>query len=93
MKKLGTVKLSALITIAVVLIFSAFQIRSGYDMFDATRGMGTAAFWLGILALIIGLILCIIPQSRKAGQGMLIGGGLLLLIGFSLCTGGFGIFN
>jgi|GEM_PF-4785763 len=82
--------LGVLLTIGVVLLVSVAQVGRP-DMFDETGGFGTSSFWLGFLAALAGLILCIFTQTRKFGQGMMMGGGILLLIGFSLCTGGFGL--
>lgn len=82
--------IGALVTIGVVLLISLAQVSSP-DMFDRTGGFGTTAFWLGLLAAIIGLILSIFVKTRQFAQGMLIGGGILMLIGFSLCSGGFGL--
>lgn len=82
--------LGVLLTIGIVLLVSVTQ--AGHpDMFDKTGGFGTSSFWLGFLAAVAGLILCIFIRTRKFGQGMMMGGGILLLIGLSLCTGGFGL--
>ena len=94
MKKLGPVKLSALITVAVVLIFSALQLAGNkhFNAVDVAAEIGLSTVLLGALSVVIGLVACIIPHLRKAGQGMLIGGGILFLIGFSLCSS-IGIYN
>ncbi len=83
-------RISAGMTIAVIAIISAFQ-RSNDNMFDVSVGMGIPCFSLGILAAIIGLIVSIIPKIKSYGQGMLIGGGILILIEFSISSGGFGL--
>ena len=82
--------LGFLITTVIVLLVSVTQIGRP-DMFDSSGGFGTASFWLGILAAVIGVILCIFLKTKQFGQGMILSGGLLLLIGFSVCSGGFGL--
>jgi hypothetical protein len=83
--------ISAVVTIVIILLISFLGMNGKSTMFDATGGVGTYSFWLGVIAVVIGLILSVISETRKYGQGILIGGGLLLLIGLSLCSGGFGL--
>ena len=83
-------KIAALITVIIIVAVSASQLNSSTG-FDTTGGMGSVCFELGILAGFVGLILSCIIKTAKYGQGILIGSGVLLLIGFSLCSGGFGL--
>ena len=49
-------------------------------------GVGAVGVVLGAFDLFIGLILLAVKPQRTAAQGMLLCGGILLLIGFSLCS-------
>jgi hypothetical protein len=49
-------------------------------------GVGAVGVLLGAFDLLVGLILLAFKSKRDAAQGMLFCGGILLLIGFSLCS-------
>jgi hypothetical protein len=49
-------------------------------------GVGAVGVLLGAFDLLIGLILLAFKSKRDTAQGMLLCGGILLLIGFSLCS-------
>lgn len=82
--------MAALVKVIIIVAVSAFQFNSSSG-FDATGGRGVVGFELGILTGFVGLILSCIIKTAKYGQGILIGSRVLLLIGFSLRRGGFGL--
>ncbi len=49
-------------------------------------GVGAVGIVLGTINLLIGFIVMLIKPKRHFAPGYLICGGVLLLIGFSLCT-------
>jgi hypothetical protein len=85
------IKIAAIATIGIVLSISLVQ-SSSMNNSNVIWGVGFSTLLLSIVAIIVGIILSLIPASRKYRQGILIGGGILLLIGIGCCTGGFGLF-
>lgn len=83
---------AAVLTMLVVMIIAAFQ-GADRNVLDVTGGIGLCTFWLGVLAGVIGIVVCIPVDYRRYGQGIIIGSGLLLLTGLSICTGGFGLIS
>ncbi|MBL0357601.1 MAG: hypothetical protein IPP72_12295 [Chitinophagaceae bacterium] len=57
---------------------------------DYFISFGVAAFFGGLLELIIGLFLLLL-QDKKYAQGFLLSGGLLMVIGFTTCTSAFSV--
>jgi uncharacterized membrane protein HdeD (DUF308 family) len=49
-------------------------------------GVGAVGVVVGAFDLLIGLVLLAFESKKDAAQGMLLCGGILLLIGFSLCS-------
>lgn len=53
---------------------------------DSGALVGLAALILSSIYLILGIILTIIKESRNAGMGMLLTAGIMLLVGFTVCS-------
>jgi hypothetical protein len=53
---------------------------------DALDGVGILLLLLSVLCLFLGLIFVFIRTLRNAGKKLLLAGGLMLLIGFSICS-------
>lgn len=53
---------------------------------DSGAFVGLAALLLSFIYLILGIILTIIKESRNAGMGMLLTAGIMLLVGFTVCS-------
>ena len=53
---------------------------------DSGAIVGLAAVLLSFIYLILGIILTIIKESRNAGMGMLLTAGIMLLVGFTVCS-------
>ncbi len=83
-------RVAALITVVVIVAISAFRQNNG-TMFDATGGMGVSCFLLGLIAGVTGLFLSAFRRVASYGLGMVIGSGILSLIGYGLCSSGFGL--
>lgn len=82
-------KTTALVTVISIATISVFQINNK-TLFDM-NGMGFYCFFLGLFTGVAGVVISLFPTIAKYGQGLLIGGGLVILIGFSICTNGFGL--
>jgi hypothetical protein len=76
-----TAIITILIVQVIVFIISASDGWRGYY-----RVTGAWNFVLGALGLIPGLGLALVKESRAVGQGILIGCGIMLLIGFAICS-------
>lgn len=76
---------SAIITLLIVqLIVLIVEAGSGWRYYYRT--MGSYNFILGLFGLIPGLTLALIKESRAIGQGILIGCGIMLVVGFAICS-------
>jgi uncharacterized membrane protein len=53
---------------------------------DSGAFIGLTALLLSLIYLIVGIILAIIKESRNAGMGMLLTAGIMLLVGFTVCS-------
>lgn len=53
---------------------------------DSGALVGLAALILSFIYLVLGIILTIIKESRNAGMGMLLTAGIMLLVGFTVCS-------
>lgn len=53
---------------------------------DSGALVGLAALILSFIYLVLGIILAIIKESRNAGMGMLLTAGIMLLVGFTVCS-------
>ncbi len=53
---------------------------------DALDGVGIVLLLLSVLCLFLGLIFVFIRTLRNTGKKLLLAGGLMLLIGFSICS-------
>ncbi len=53
---------------------------------DAGAFVGLGALIFSALYLFIGIILVLLPDTRDAGKGMLLTSGILLLVGFAVCS-------
>jgi uncharacterized membrane protein len=53
---------------------------------DSGAFVGLAALLLSLIYLVLGIILIIIKESRNAGMGMLLTAGIMLLVGFTVCS-------
>jgi hypothetical protein len=53
---------------------------------DALDGVGIVLLLLSVLFLFLGLIFLLIKTLRNAGKKLLLAAGLMLLIGFSICS-------
>jgi hypothetical protein len=79
---------AAAITVVIVELIAFMQSRS-LNGFDA-QGFGFANIVCCALTFFVGLILLFIPNSKRVGEGVLLGTGILLLIGLFVCgTAGF----
>jgi hypothetical protein len=76
---------SAIITILIVqaIVLFVSVTKRGENLYQL---FGTCNLMLGALGLIPGLGLACVKQSRALGQGILIGCGIMLLIGFAICS-------
>jgi hypothetical protein len=53
------------------------------------KDVGSGGVIIGFLYLFLGLLLCIPKDGRKVGKALLLSGGILFLIGFSICSNSF----
>ena len=81
---MSSTKIAIVCTILIVELFALlFAWNSG--RFDkATFGIATVL--LMAVCFFVGLIMTSIQNTRDAGRGILIASGILLLIGFSVCS-------
>ena len=79
-----------LVSFGVVILLGALAgSADGYNKAsDFFMVMGMVGFFAGLLQLIVGLFLLVKTDKRYA-QGFLMSAGLLILIGFAICTANF----
>lgn len=75
--------IAAAVTVIIIELFAFVQSRS-------SNGLNTQAFGLinitsCLLTFFVGLILLFIPGTKRIGEGVLLGTGILLLIGLFIC--------
>jgi hypothetical protein len=75
------------IAIIAALLFSWFD-SSHKATSDYLLSFGITGFFGGLLQAVVGLFLLLKTDKRYA-QGFLMSGGLLMVIGFTTCTGAF----
>ena len=75
--------------IAVLVSFAAIIYTwSGKETGNSSlSGYGITALMFGGIELLFGLLLVLFPRSRHYGAGVLCGGLITLLVGYSICSG------
>lgn len=66
--------------LAIILSFFFISIIDSYFL-----SFGLVSFWGGVIDLIVGLFL-LIKKDKRYAQGFLLSAGLLILVGFIVCT-------
>lgn len=79
-----TTKIAIICTILIVELFSLLFAWNSRGFDKATFGIATVLLML--VFFVIGLIMVSIQNTRDVGRGILIASGILLLIGFSVCS-------
>ncbi|HMP94596.1 MAG TPA: hypothetical protein PKD90_17075 [Phnomibacter sp.] len=68
------------------LMFAIQEFLSGTSRNESIPIFGLCFIIAGAIYILPAIILAIINNTRQVGLGMLLASGLLLLVGFSLCT-------
>jgi len=80
---------SAAFTVLICLTISFIISFTSSPGDNRLGGAGLLSFGLGFMGLILGAVVCISKKGREIGKGILLGSGILILIGFSVCAANF----
>lgn len=73
----------------LILFLGFAALVAGAGMFDTSynrwAGVGLLLLLLAVIYLVIGLLLIFFIQTRHVGKALLLSGGIVLLIGASVC--------
>ncbi len=74
------------VIIVSIILFVALMIMTFANQVTGLGAIVTSAIGLGVIDFFIGIVLLMIKSQRHLASSYLIFGGVVFLIGFSLCT-------